>query len=214
MSRTRRIARFLRCVPLLAVPVLLVAISGANEEPRGEPVAVPVADRTVHEVEVRRPAGPPRVRVAAADGSLPVELACATCHATRPPNRSSRSTADLDEFHQGLVVAHGDNRCLACHNPSDYDSLRLADDRALAFVDVMQLCAQCHGGVARDYAHGAHGGMTGYWDLRRGARVRNNCVDCHDPHSPAIPPMVPTFKPRDRFLAPAADHANDGGRAR
>jgi hypothetical protein len=64
---------------------------------------------------------------------------------------------------------------------------------------VMDLCGQCHGPQARDYAHGAHGGMTGYWDLSRGPRERNNCIDCHDPHAPAFPKVRPVFAPKDRF---------------
>ncbi|MBI5610873.1 MAG: hypothetical protein HY902_18485 [Deltaproteobacteria bacterium] len=69
---------------------------------------------------------------------------------------------------------------------------------------VIELCSQCHGPQARDYQHGAHGGMTGYWDLRRGDRFRNVCVDCHNPHVPAYPQFAPVQRPRDRFLdAPA-----------
>ncbi|MFG0316567.1 MAG: hypothetical protein ACF8XB_04785, partial [Planctomycetota bacterium JB042] len=127
---------------------------------------------------------------------------CSTCHATRPPDRTNARTEDLDEFHQGLVVRHGDGTCLACHDPTDYDRLRRADGRPVAFEDVMDLCGQCHGPQLRDWRHGAHGGMTGYWDLTRGPRTRNHCVDCHDPHAPAFPRMRPTFKPIDRFLTP------------
>ncbi len=131
-----------------------------------------------------------------------VTAACSTCHATREPDRSNRRADDLQTFHQGLVLAHGHVSCLSCHNAANYDSLMLADGTPVAFTDVMQLCGQCHGPQTRDYHHGAHGGMTGYWDLSRGPRQRNNCVDCHDPHAPAFPKMIPTFKPRDRFLEP------------
>ena len=95
---------------------------------------------------------------------------------------------------------HGDLSCLSCHNPDDYGTLRLADQRAVLYRDVMTLCAQCHGPQYRDYLHGAHGGMNGYWDLTKGPRTRNSCIHCHDPHAPAFPSMRPTFKPRDRFL--------------
>jgi predicted CXXCH cytochrome family protein len=103
-----------------------------------------------------------------------------------------------------MPLAHGMLACYSCHNPDDADALRLADGTSVAYPDVMTLCAQCHGTQARDYEHGAHGGMNGYWDLTRGPRTRNNCIDCHDPHSPEFPSMQPTFKPRDRFLDPSA----------
>lgn len=152
-------------------------------------------------VIVRQPAEAPRVDLGVTDTSgNSVTAACVTCHAPGTPNQQNRIASDLKEFHQGLSFAHGQVSCLSCHNANDYDSLRLADGTSIAYSDVMTLCAQCHGPQTRDYKHGAHGGMTGHWDLSRGPRERNNCVDCHDPHAPAFPKMNPTFKPRDRFL--------------
>lgn len=159
-------------------------------------------------VTIRKPAGPPRVELGA-HGALggkdaagkSVTVACSTCHATRPPNFAIRESADLDEFHQNLAYAHGKVSCLSCHNSQNYDTLHLADGSSVEYSEVMTLCAQCHGPKTRDYQHGAHGGMTGYWDLSRGPRTRNNCVDCHAPHAPRFPAMKPTFKPRDRFLS-------------
>jgi hypothetical protein len=74
--------------------------------------------------------------------------------------------------------------------------------------EAMRLCAQCHMSQHRDYQHGAHGGMQGHWDLSRGDRIRNHCVECHAPHQPAYPPLRPLPPPQDRF-APAA-HQEDG----
>lgn len=155
-----------------------------------------------HEVIIRRPAGPPRVDLGLRDAAgQPVTAACSTCHTTRPANHENRSLSDLDEFHQTLNFAHGKISCLSCHNPNDYDTLHLADGKTVEYSDVMTLCAQCHGPQTRDYEHGAHGGMNGYWDLSRGPRTRNNCIDCHNPHAPGFPAMQPTFKPKDRFLS-------------
>jgi hypothetical protein len=39
--------------------------------------------------------------------------------------------------------------------------------------------------------------MRGYWDKTKGARMRNTCTDCHDPHAPAFPLVTPIFAPRD-----------------
>lgn len=156
---------------------------------------------------IRRPAGAPTIVLKEVDPQgRPSRVACSTCHGVRQPDHANRTAADLDEFHQDLQLAHGGLACYACHNPRDADTLRLADSTAVQYSDVMTLCAQCHGPQARDYARGAHGGMIGYWDLSRGPRMRNNCVDCHDPHAPKFPRMLPTFKPRDRFLDPHAEH--------
>jgi formate-dependent nitrite reductase cytochrome c552 subunit len=86
---------------------------------------------------------------------------------------------------------------MSCHNAENYDSLRRADGQEVSFGRVMDLCAQCHGPQFRDYTHGAHGGMNGHWDLRSGPRTRNNCIDCHDPHAPAYPKVMPVFPPKD-----------------
>ena len=158
-------------------------------------------------VTIRKPAGPPCVDTGLLDASgQPVTVACSTCHTTREPNFKNRLATDLDEFHGGLTFNHGELSCLACHNATDYNALKLADGTRVEYTNVMTLCGQCHGPQMRDYKHGAHGGMNGYWDLTRGGRTRNNCIDCHDPHAPQFPSMVPTFKPRDRFL----DHTTTG----
>ncbi len=157
----------------------------------------------LHPVQIRRPDGPPRVitPLTGRDGGQ-IEATCASCHATRPADATVRVGEDLDEFHQGLTVQHGSLTCLSCHNSSDYDTLRLADGAKVEFPDVMTLCAQCHGPQYRDYTHGTHGGMTGFWDRTKGPRQRNNCVDCHDPHAPAFRGFQPAPGPRDRFLTP------------
>lgn len=129
-----------------------------------------------------------------------VTVSCSTCHATRDPNFDNKTAATLNEFHGTLKLAHGNISCLSCHNANDYDSLKLADGSRVEYADVMTLCGQCHGPQMRDYQHNVHGGMNGYWDLSKGPRTKNNCVDCHNPHAPQFPRMQPTFKPRDRFL--------------
>lgn len=157
---------------------------------------LPASD-TSHPVVIRQPDG--RILVDSGqrdDRGQPIMVACATCHDTREPAREVTSAADLDEFHRGLAYAHGALSCLSCHNPGDYDTLKLADGRAIAFSASMTLCAQCHGPQYRDYQNGSHGGMTGYWDLNRGGRTRNSCIDCHDPHHPAYPQVMPVFPPK------------------
>jgi hypothetical protein len=144
-----------------------------------------------------------------ADGRETV-IACATCHELRDgPHALPASAAELGPPHDGLRFEHGDLPCASCHHPERYDQVRLADGTALPLTEAMRLCSQCHGPQARDFARGAHGGMRGYWDLSRGPRERNGCVDCHDAHAPAFPVFTPAPPPRDRFL-PVPDRAHGG----
>ena len=76
-----------------------------------------------------------------------------------------------------------------------------ADDREAVMEELFP-----EGPQRRDYDHGAHGGMQGYWDLRRGPRTRNHCVECHDVHSPAFGAFRPMPAPRDRFTHREAGH--------
>lgn len=163
----------------------------------------------LYAVGIRRPVDPPSVDSGLRDAAgQPISISCGTCHGTREPNLANRTTADLDLFHQALVMQHGGLACVACHNPErGYDALRLADGSSVAFENVMTLCAQCHGPQFRDYTNGSHGGMTGYWDRTKGPRERNNCIDCHDPHAPKFPMVHPAPGPNDRFLAKDAAHA-------
>jgi hypothetical protein len=152
-------------------------------------------------VEIRQPPVPQGVVTSTLDhhGQL-VRLQCAACHSVRPANSSTALSSELDEFHQDLKTAHGKLTCVSCHQPNDgYSSLKLADGRSVAFQESMTLCAQCHGTQFRDYQHGSHGGMTGYWDLTQGGRTRNHCLHCHDPHAPQYPTFDPAAAPRDRF---------------
>lgn len=132
----------------------------------------------------------------------PQRIACVTCHTVRTPEKLPESPGELVRFHQGLVFKHGTLRCASCHLVGPQDSLRLADGSKIPNRDAMLLCGQCHGPQLRDYQHGAHGGMNGYWDLGKGNRVRNHCVDCHDPHFPRFLPTNPVLRPADRLLPP------------
>lgn len=159
-------------------------------------------------VHINVPQGPPRVQTESSDwlGRM-ISVSCASCHSNFEPNPSRRSSTEPPmTFHAGLVFDHGGLSCNSCHNANDYNTLRLADGAAVEYRDVMTMCAQCHAPQARDFQNGAHGGMTGFWDLSRGPQFRKSCIDCHDPHKPAFPTMTPTFKPIDRFLETPEHH--------
>lgn len=170
--------------------------------------------------ELGAPPGPPSGQVALRGEGLgsvpsgkldplgrPQRVACVSCHAQRSDTTLPASTGELQEFHAGLQLDHGDLHCSSCHDEETTYELRLANGDVLPGSEALQLCAQCHGPQTRDYRRGSHGGMNGYWDLSRGDRVRNHCVDCHDPHAPAYRGGHPVLPPKDRFLSRPAPHA-------
>ena len=185
------------------IAALFLFSSGSNPhttQPPKEP-SIRNDSAKVGSVQIRKPFAP-RVNTGLLDPhGQPVTIACNTCHGNWTANAELRLGQKPERFHQHLQGSHGNLACVSCHNGGDgYASLRLADGKSVAFSEVMQLCAQCHGPQYRDYQHGAHGGMTGYWDLSKGGRERNNCVDCHQPHSPRYPIVQPARGPKDRFL--------------
>lgn len=204
MSRPPRITgSILRSCALVitaSIPLLAVTSCGdgrAAPQPKSAPGYSP---QVAYGVEIRRPNPPPAVAVATNETGVITSVQCGTCHATRPPNFQTALSTDLDVFHQGLNMAHGSLSCLSCHDFGNYDRFRLAGGASVDQESVMKLCAQCHGPQMRDYNHGAHGGMSGHWDLSKGGRVRNSCLACHDPHSPKFQGAAPALPPLDRFL--------------
>jgi len=183
----------------LALALGLTRCGGDDPSRRFAPPAASDAavDVGVHASTVFMPAALSGIRGTTTDSNgHPVDVSCATCHRGRTFELPT-SPAGLRGPHVGMTFAHGGNRCASCHDPRDAERLRLADGRTVPVAEAMALCAQCHGTQARDYRHGAHGGMTGYWDLRRGPRVRNHCVSCHDPHAPAFASYLPLPPPHD-----------------
>ena len=160
----------------------------------------PAIVRGVERVDA--PATGPRVLTEFEDTlGRPVTVGCPTCHSLPGFGHPDRRTGEpLKDFHRALVTDHGQIaglRCISCHAPGGYGSLHLADGRLVSYVDATLLCRQCHGPQARDFDHGAHGGVNGHWDLRYGDRTRHACTVCHDPHSPAYAPMQPAPGPWD-----------------
>jgi len=188
------------CLVFLGAALKTAGAEGAGVS--SDPVAAST-NASLHSVIIKRPAGTPKVTTGLTNfHGQSVMASCSSCHATTAPNIDTRTTADLDQFHQGLKYVHGNLTCLSCHNAKNYDTLRLADSRPVEFTDVMTLCSQCHGSQRRDYNMGLHGGMIGHWDLTKGGRTRNSCVNCHDPHAPEFPLVMPVFPPRDRISVP------------
>lgn len=192
---------------------LLLALAGCNRAPQDRGKA-PAPSSKVFSTNIH---GPDRlVSVKSQTESSrggPLRVTCVSCHSARGPRKMPKQASDLKEFHVGFVFQHGNLECSSCHDDAEpHRLLHLATGERVEMPQAMRVCAQCHGPQKRDYDHGAHGGMNGYWDLSRGSRVRNNCVDCHDPHKPAIPQSAPVLPPRDRYLEHAGpNHSAPGG---
>lgn len=196
------------------VAILLMAIAGCAGEtaPTGdgtEDGAVATTTQALHPTTISAPRSlvAMEVPIPGREGET-APIRCATCHELRPEDyEPPTSVDDLRPPHGGLVFDHGELACISCHSAEVADELHLASGEVLPMSEAMQLCGQCHGTQLRDYDHGAHGGMRGYWDLSRGPRERNHCVDCHDPHAPTFPKMLPLPGPNDRFTSSSeADH--------
>ena len=191
----------LACAACFLLPQLSIGNNDPRDLPHGSEESSPAGDtpesRTVvHRVITRQPETPTVATGKLSPDGTPETVSCRTCHDTQEPTPTRNNAGTLENFHQGLTYQHGQLACLSCHNSDNYDTLALANGEALPFRKTMQLCAQCHGPQHRDYTHGSHGGMTGHWDLTRGNRTRNHCIDCHDPHHPAYPQVMPVFPPQ------------------
>lgn len=196
---------------LLATGLSLAIVRAQKNAPPAVPAApaAAVGPATVHPVVIKPGPVTPRLDTGLKDAAgNAVTASCSTCHSTTTPNTARNTAVDLFQSHRGLTYKHGDQSCLSCHNAANYDTLHLADGRSVEFPDVMTLCAQCHGPQKRDFDHGSHGGMNGHWDLSKGGRLRNNCVNCHDPHHPAYPVVQPVLPPRDRISVPKTKGAH------
>ena len=203
-------------VVVAAAPLGLLVVGKLVPPQRGLRAALPsvstgpaerdARDPGLHPVLIRQPETLGVVDTELRDvRGTPGGVACATCHSGGAGAAIAARAGAPEEFHAGVELAHGELSCASCHDPVDRTRLRLADGTVLAAAEVMRLCGQCHGPQTRDYERGSHGGMTGYWDLSRGPRVRNSCVACHAPHQPAYPTVMPAAPPRDRFLPQHAE---------
>jgi cytochrome c551/c552 len=137
---------------------------------------------------------------------------CVACHA---PASGIEVTLDkegmtiIPEAHAGdRAIRHGatgrNSTCFNCHNPEKLDQLVTRDGTQLRLDQATLLCASCHGPTYRDWEVGIHGKTSGHWNADAGDRVREGCADCHDPHNPTFPLVIPL--PGPHAATPAIAH--------
>jgi hypothetical protein len=99
--------------------------------------------------------------------------------------------------HRDIDLKHGANdRCLNCHHKENRDALVDHGGAEIPFSDVPRLCGKCHGTIYRDWKRGVHGKRVGSWQLDSAERRAFACNECHDPHAPRFPSLVPAPAPR------------------
>ncbi|MEE8468706.1 MAG: hypothetical protein V3T22_09635 [Planctomycetota bacterium] len=170
------------------------------------PAAADVSAADIDPAPMRRVlSDPPTVRIGGLDQR------CSNCH-----RLFDSSTVRQSQFmqHAHIVLDHGLNdTCVNCHDVDDRNRLALRNGETVGYAQVQLLCAQCHGTLYRDWQAGTHGRSDGYWDTRRGERVRLTCTECHDPHSPAYDPMVPLPGPNTLRMGHPSQPSDEAARA-
>ncbi|MHB8866667.1 MAG: hypothetical protein ACYC6N_30270 [Pirellulaceae bacterium] len=100
-------------------------------------------------------------------------------------------------------MAHGINsRCLNCHHEANREAFVDDYGNEIPWDQSQLVCAKCHGPVYRDWQHGSHGRINGYWDRSRGEQIRLKCIECHDPHNPRFPSLASAPGPRTLRVHP------------
>jgi hypothetical protein len=129
-------------------------------------------------------------------------LDCYVCHEKNKPLKlrfDANKKIILPTEHQDIVMGHGrhdrNNHCFNCHDEANLELLQTRDGRELKLVESTPLCGSCHGPTYRDWEAGVHGRTGGFWSRAIGPSTRQDCVSCHNPHSPAFPPRQPAPGP-------------------
>lgn len=125
---------------------------------------------------------------------------CSECHDGE--EEVNMEVRDLEEEHESIVLAHGDEKfwCLNCHNAEDRDKLKGINGEEIGFNEVHLLCGQCHYQHEKDFLLGAHGKTVERipsTDTSPPMRVVQLCTACHSPHDPVL-------KPREGCCMPMA----------
>ena len=124
---------------------------------------------------------------------------CSKCHQFLPANPEPRPLAA-----HSITLNHGGGQfwCLECHDAEQHDRLAAHGSDTYSFDEAAEVCGVCHSKRYQDWRGGAHGKAAGSW---QGVREIYSCVECHNPHDPAIKPRPPSPPPQvRRGLEPTA----------
>lgn len=133
---------------------------------------------------------------------------CVNCHrGVEPPLPADLAAAGVtagETFAHGTItLRHAPGSvmvCETCHDKRDRSRLVTTTGETVPIDRSSELCRSCHFRQFSDWVGGAHGKRIATW---AGPRVIVPCVQCHDPHAPAIGSRWPVAYPRlDRRTAP------------
>ncbi len=130
---------------------------------------------------------------------------CSECHVDfREPRRSHLPLG----AHRGMPFNHGLNiRCFNCHNIADLETYVDHDGSQIPADMPVLLCRKCHGPTYRDWVAGTHGRLNGSWDPPNSLYRKLECNQCHNPHEPHFPLLIPMPAPEP---AVAQQHDKEG----
>lgn len=117
---------------------------------------------------------------------------CSECHDRPIAQMQAGKQPGLSKAHWQIKIAHAPSatmNCFTCHNDVRINELQSLTGAKITFDHSYQLCAQCHSRQKMDWIGGAHGKRVGGWAP---PRVIQSCVQCHDPHQPALEKRWPT----------------------
>lgn len=128
---------------------------------------------------------------------------CSSCHiGMENPINEAREVV-----HGNIILNHGavknQNACDTCHSLAERDFLAKDSTVKIDFNHSYELCGSCHFRQKKDWIGGAHGKRVQNW---AGKRVVQNCVSCHNPHSPRFEKRWPTTFSRSDNVLPADDN--------
>ncbi len=115
---------------------------------------------------------------------------CSNCH-TQPLAKMASDDPAGKKAHWQTRLDHADTEtldCTTCHSSNNIEYLQTNNRNKISFNHSQDVCRQCHSTQYKDWLGGAHGKNISAWVP---PRVANNCVDCHDPHSPGFKPRWP-----------------------
>ena len=148
-----------------------------------------------------------QINISTRKGSIKL-FPCLECHKNIQNNSTLKQQIhDWPPSHQAIQFKHMKTvkECSICHFSKNLNHLTNLDGiKIISFDESFKLCLQCHGEKTKEFEMGIHGKQVGKWS---GAKVRFNCVECHDPHSPKIRPMFAFPPPKfPKFGIRKGDH--------
>jgi hypothetical protein len=118
---------------------------------------------------------------------------CQECHVDfRDPIKSHLPLG----AHRDMPFNHGINlRCFNCHNIANSETYVNHDGSQIPADTPVMLCRKCHGPTYRDWVAGTHGRVNGAWDPTNSLYKKTECNQCHNPHEPRFPLLIPRPAP-------------------